>query len=62
MNNDIFENELDGDWYLLDNSQSNKMTDELAKEVCSEHELFGLEYVALARIDGRDDFLFSVNK
>ena len=26
------------------------MTDELANEVCSEHELFGLEYVALATL------------
>ena len=37
------------------------MMDELSSEACPEHELYGLVGKAIARKDGRDDFLFYFN-
>jgi hypothetical protein len=61
MNIDISESELPEDWFLLSESQSDSMSEELANETCSEHQLHGLKSKAIARKDGRDDFLFIVN-
>ena len=60
MNIELTEKELPEDWYLLDSNQSEKMSLELSRETCDAHKLHGLKSRALARKDGRDDFLFEI--
>ncbi|KUM53569.1 hypothetical protein [Rheinheimera sp. EpRS3] len=60
MNIDFTEQELPEGWCLLDSNQSMKMSLELGRETCETHKLHGLNSKALARKDGRDDFLFKI--
>ena len=60
MNIELTEQELPEDWYLLDSNQSEKMSLELSRETFYAHKLHGLKSRALARKDGRDDFLFEI--
>ena len=47
-------------WTLLTDTQSINMVSELEAELCAKHELSGCKSIALARKDGRDDFLFQI--
>ncbi|MBL4658923.1 MAG: hypothetical protein JKY19_01090 [Alcanivoracaceae bacterium] len=51
--------ELPDDWCVLDTSQASAMTSELTHEICNEHILYGKNFHVIARMDGRDDFLFA---
>lgn len=51
--------EWDGDWSAIESETERKSLEaELARELCPEHLLYGLEASALARRWRRDDILF----
>ena len=50
--------ELPERWAALSTEQSDKFTDELHREVCEVHVLHATSMKAVARLKGRDDFLF----
>ena len=53
-------NELPKGWIALDEKTANTIVKELKKEVPKGHVLYGLDYVALAKHENSDDYLFSV--
>jgi hypothetical protein len=54
------ENELLGNWVLLDKPESKYFTKELTSELSRKHVLYKKQYNAIARYEGRDDVLFQV--
>jgi len=45
-------------WSVLSSEEREKFSAELNREICEEHVLAGRSMEALARLNGRDDFLF----
>lgn len=54
------ENELLGNWVLLNKSESKYFIKELTSELSRKHVLFNKHYHAIAQYEGRDDVLFHV--
>lgn len=49
-------------WSALSSEERKKFSAELKREVCDEHVLAGRSMEAVARLNGRDDFLFRDNR
>ncbi|OMQ44731.1 hypothetical protein BKP54_09955 [Ensifer sp. 1H6] len=53
-------NDLPADWHFLSRESATQIENELRRELCEAHVLHGVQVQALARKQGRDDFLFRV--
>lgn len=52
----------DGDWYAIDSASEREWAEnELRRELCPEHILYGLEATAVGRRWRRDDVLFQLS-
>jgi len=54
------ESELPENWVLIDSAVQGTFSDELRRELPSGHVLLGIDAVAIARREDRDDFLFII--
>ena len=45
-------------WIALSQEERSKFSDELKNEISEHHPTAGIELIAVARLEGRDDFLF----
>jgi len=52
------QNSLPERWSALPPQEQSKFSSELKKEISNLHPTAGLELIAIARLEGRDDFLF----
>lgn len=56
----LIEKKLPENWEFISSESQNKFSQELKRELSSNHVLYNIEAFAIARRTDRDDFLFSI--